>query len=72
MKEHVIMPEEIEKIRVWQKVRDVRVMANIVEPHDLISAQFSGRFGIALRLIKGGNGFQDYSEENLSNPGILV
>lgn len=71
MKEHIIVPEKIEKILVWQKVRDVRVIANIVEPHDLISAQFSGRFAIALRLIKGGNGFQDYSEENLLNQEIL-
>jgi 2-methylcitrate dehydratase PrpD len=71
MKEHIIVPEKIEKIRVWQKVRDVRVIANIVEPHDLISAQFSGRFAIALRLIKGGNGFQDYSEENLLNQEML-
>jgi 2-methylcitrate dehydratase PrpD len=71
MKEHIIVPEKIEKIRVWQKMRDVRVIANIVEPHDQISAQFSGRFAIALRLIKGGNGFQDYSEENLLNQEIL-
>jgi 2-methylcitrate dehydratase PrpD len=71
MKERVVVPEEIEKIRVGQKARDVRVIGKIVEPHDIVAAQFSGRFGIALRLIKGGNGFQDYSKENLSNPQIL-
>jgi 2-methylcitrate dehydratase PrpD len=71
MKEHIVVPEKIEKIWVWQKARDVGVIANIVEPHDLISAQFSGRFAIALRLIKGGNSFQEYSEENLLNQEML-
>jgi len=71
MKEHVLVPEEIEKIRVGQNTRDVRAIGNIIVPQDIISAQFSGRFGIALRLIQGGNGFHDYSEENLRNPRIL-
>jgi 2-methylcitrate dehydratase PrpD len=71
MKESVIMPEEITKIRVSQKARDVRATGNIIVPQDIISAQFSGRFGVALRLIQGDNSFHDYSEENLRNPRIL-
>lgn len=71
MKEHVLVPEEIEKIRVGQNTRDVRAIGNIIVPQDIISAQFSGRFGVALRLIQGGNSFHDYSEENLRNPRIL-
>jgi 2-methylcitrate dehydratase PrpD len=69
--EHVIVPEQIKKILVGQNTRDVRAIGNIIVPQDIISAQFSGRFGIALRLIQGGNGFHDYSEENLRNPRIL-
>jgi 2-methylcitrate dehydratase PrpD len=71
MRERVIVPEEIMKIEVSQKARDVRAIGNIVVPQDIISAQFSGRFGVALRLIQGSNGFHDYSEENLRNPRIL-
>ncbi|HEX2964938.1 MAG TPA: MmgE/PrpD family protein [Syntrophorhabdaceae bacterium] len=70
MQEHRVVPEEIEKIRVRQKARDVRAIGSIIEPQDIVSAQFSGRFGIALRLVKGSNGFRDYSEENLSDKGI--
>jgi 2-methylcitrate dehydratase PrpD len=70
-KESVIIPEEITKIRVSQKARDVRATGNIIVPQDIISAQFSGRFGVALRLIQGNNSFQNYSEENLRNPRIL-
>ncbi len=72
MKESVIIPEEITKIRVSQKARDVRATGNIIVPQDIISAQFSGRFGVALRLIQGDNGFHDYSEENLRNPQISI
>jgi 2-methylcitrate dehydratase PrpD len=71
MRERVIVPEEIMKIEVSQKARDVRATGNIVEPRDIVAAQFSGHFGIALRLIKGSNGLQDYSKANLSNPQVL-
>ena len=70
-KEYAITPEEIEEIIVGQSSLDVKILGSIVEPQDITSAQFSGRFGVALRLIKGGNGFRDYSEENLRNPEIL-
>jgi 2-methylcitrate dehydratase PrpD len=70
MQGYLITPENIDKILVRQKAREVGTIGNIVEPHDIISAQFSGRFGIALRLVKGGNGFRDYSEENLSDRRI--
>lgn len=71
MRERVIVPEEIVKIEVSQKARDVRATGNIVEPRDIVAAQFSGRFGISLRLIKGSNGLQGYSRANLSSPQVL-
>lgn len=70
-REHPVTPEEIEKIIVGQVPQDVRAVGSIIEPQDITSAQFSGRFGVALRLIKGGNGFKDYSEKNLRDPEIL-
>jgi 2-methylcitrate dehydratase PrpD len=71
-KGHVIRPEEIVEIIVEQRPREVQSVANIIEPHDVVSAQFSARFGLALRLIKGNNGFQDYNEKNLKDPEILA
>jgi 2-methylcitrate dehydratase PrpD len=71
IKEHLVKPEEIEKITVEQMPREVRTVGNIIEPQDITSAQFSGRFGVALRLIKGGNGFRDYTMENIKDPAIL-
>ena len=71
VKEHPVVVEAIEKITIEQMPREVRTVGNIVEPQDIISAQFSGRFGVALRLIKGSNGFRDYTEENIKDPAIL-
>jgi 2-methylcitrate dehydratase PrpD len=71
IKEYPVEAEAIEKITVEQMPREVRTVGNIVEPQDIISAQFSGRFGVALRLIKGSNGFRDYTEENIKDPAIL-
>jgi len=69
--EHAIAPKEIEDIIVGAPTSVLRMVSTIIEPKDITSAQFSGRFGIALRLIKGGNGFREYTEENLRDPDIL-
>ena len=69
--EHNVKPQDIAEITVATKAREVRAVGNIVEPEDIISAQFSGRFGIGLRLIKKGNQLKDYSEQNLRDPEIL-
>jgi len=71
IKEHPLRPEEIEKIIVEQMPREVNSVGNIIEPQDITAAQFSGRFGVALRIIKGGNGFNDYTMENIRDPAIL-
>jgi len=71
IKEHPVKSEEIEKITVEQTPREVRSVGNVIEPQDITSAQFSGRFGVALRLIKGSNGFHDYTMENIKDPVIL-
>ncbi len=42
------------------------------KPTDITSAQFSAAFGLALTLIRGGNGFKDYTEETLRDPKILA
>jgi len=69
--EHDINPKEIKEIIVNASPTTFRLTGTIMEPRDITSAQFSGCFGIALRLIKGGNGFKEYTEGNLRDPEIL-
>jgi len=64
-------PNDIVEITVETTNLVMGLSGSIVEPEDITSAQFSGRFGIALRLIKGGNGFGEYTEGNLRDPDIL-
>jgi 2-methylcitrate dehydratase PrpD len=71
IREYPVYKEEIEEIIVEQMPREISAIGNIVQPEDIISAQFSGRFGIALRLIRGSNGFKDYSEDNIRDPELL-
>ncbi len=70
--EHPIHPEEIEEIIVNVSQETFGLTGSIVEPSDMTSAQFSGRFGVALRLIKGGNTFKEYSEVNLKDENVLA
>jgi 2-methylcitrate dehydratase PrpD len=70
-KEHVFKPEDIAEVIIEQTPREAINLGNIIFPEDIISAQFSARFGLALRLIKGGNGFQDYNEKNIKDPQII-
>jgi 2-methylcitrate dehydratase PrpD len=72
MSEHPINPDDVEEITVTQAPREGKNVGNIIEPQDIVSAQFSGRFGVALRLVKGSNGYNDYSEQNLRDPKILA
>jgi 2-methylcitrate dehydratase PrpD len=67
---NVIKPGDVAEIIVEQRPREVGAVGSIIETPDVVSAQFSGRFGVALRLVKGGNRYQDYVEENLKNPAI--
>ncbi|MFC1970436.1 MmgE/PrpD family protein [Chloroflexota bacterium] len=71
VKEHNIKPEQIEEITLGLLEHHVAIAAAIIEPQETTGAQFSGAFGIALRLIKGGNQFSDYTEDNLRDPEIL-
>ncbi|MBN2062558.1 MAG: MmgE/PrpD family protein, partial [Deltaproteobacteria bacterium] len=52
-KEHAIEPDNVAEIIVEQRPREVGAVGAIVETPDIVSAQFSGRFGVALRLVKG-------------------
>lgn len=69
--EHAVRASDIDRITVRTGSSTVDNVGVIVEPKDITNAQFSGRFGIALRIVKGGNRFRDYyNEENLRDPEI--
>jgi 2-methylcitrate dehydratase PrpD len=52
-------------------------IGSIIEPKDILGAQFSMPFSVAMRLhhggrrLKGGNGFWDYMDVNLRDPALL-
>ena len=70
-KKYSVRPQDVAEVIVQLVARDVKSNGNIIEPQDITSAQFSGRFGVALRLIKGSNGFGDYTEKNIRDPELL-
>jgi 2-methylcitrate dehydratase PrpD len=67
---HTIPAGEIKEIIVNASPLTFRMTGSIREPKDITSAQFSGCFGVALSLVKGGNSFREYSEEHLKDPGV--
>ena len=72
MKQHSFRPEDIEEVRAGcSRHAHDQVVGVIREPRDLTSAQFSANFSLALFLVKGGAGFQEYTEESLIDPGIM-
>lgn len=71
LQKHEIPVEQIDKIIAGAPAREIKSVGSITEPHDMTSAQFSGSFGIALRVIKGSNGYEAYTDENLKNGEIL-
>ncbi len=72
LKEHKFQAENIEEIRAGTNQHALDVVSLIREPKDLTSAQFSANFSLALFLVKGNAGFQEYTEENLVDPEIVA
>lgn len=62
---------EVEAIHVYQNPREVAVVGGPADPVDVTSAQFSAPFGIALRLMRGGNGYSDYRDVRFDDPALL-
>ena len=70
-KEYQLTPEKVAKIEIGTSHHTVTHVGTIRAPKDILSAQFSMAFGCAVRLIRGGNGFYDYREEDLTDPRFL-
>jgi 2-methylcitrate dehydratase PrpD len=69
---HEFHPDDVEEITVYVTPLAFGLTGLVKEPEDVTSAQFSGSFGVGLRLVKGGNSFREYSEENLRDPNVLA
>jgi len=73
-----LKPEEVKSITVATNSEPILShIGSIIEPPDLLGAQFSLPFSVAMRLhhggsgVKGGNGFWDYLEVDLKDPALL-
>jgi len=73
-----LKPEEVKSITVATNSEPILShIGSIVEPPDLLGAQFSLPFSVAMRLhhggsgVKGGNGFWDYLKVDLKDPALL-
>jgi len=74
-----VRPEQVKAVRVYlNSDRLQALVGTIVEPPDVLGAQFSLPFSVAMRLhhggkgVNGGNGFWSYIDVNLQDPDLLA
>ena len=65
---HRLEPEQIESIEVGTSSQAMKNIQTIKAPRDIMEAQYSLVYGLAVRLFRRGNRFQDYRAEDLSDP----
>jgi len=72
-------PEQVEDIKVYTNSEPILShIGSIIEPEDILGAQFSLPFSMAMRLhhggrgVKGGNGFWDYPNINVKDPKLVA
>ncbi|MFH1087111.1 MAG: MmgE/PrpD family protein, partial [Chloroflexota bacterium] len=68
--EHGLKADDIESVVMGTNKSALRIVGTITEPKDVTESQFSATYGLALCVVKGGNGFSDYNEDNLKDPEI--
>jgi 2-methylcitrate dehydratase PrpD len=68
--EHGLRAGEIEEVLIGTNAVAIPQVGTIYEPQEIAAAQFSAPFSVAMAVIKGRNGFRDYTEENLKDPDI--
>lgn len=68
-----LKPDEIKSIIVTSSSEPIlKHIGSIIEPVDILGAQFSLPYSLALRLYRGGNGFWDYRDEDLHDEKLLA
>jgi 2-methylcitrate dehydratase PrpD len=70
--EHALRADEIAAIEIGAARSTLGAVGNIAVPTDLLGAQSSFAFSAAVRLLRGGNGFDDYREEDLRDPRFVA
>lgn len=63
-----LTPEMIEKITIGTSVHSRDHVGIIRDPRDITDAHYSVAYSAAVRFYRGGNGFFDYRQEDLSDP----
>lgn len=73
MEQHDISYHQVERIDIGVSEIVLKHGGSIVEPKEVIEAQFSLRFSLAVRLIKGNNDLEHYLDCKLwSDPDVLA
>jgi 2-methylcitrate dehydratase PrpD len=73
IKQHAIHPGDVKSIEVGVNEGVILHGGTIFEPTEVIEAQFSLRFSLVLRLLKGSNDFKFYLDPELwRDPDILA
>ncbi len=70
LRSSIAQTSDIAAIRILQREREAMAVGHVVLPADVIEAQFCARFACALRLVKGANGFHEYTLESIQDPEI--
>src|SRR5688572_7615956 len=72
-------PEDVDSILVYTNSEPILShIGSIIEPDDILGAQFSLPFSLAMRLhhggrgVNGGNGFWDYPNIDVKNPTLVA
>lgn len=73
-----LAPEQVRSIKVYTNSEPILShIGSIIEPEDILGAQFSLPFSMAMRLhhggrgVNGGNGFWDYPRVNVKDPKLV-
>ena len=73
-----LRPEDVNAVRVATNSEPILShIGSIMEPDDILGAQFSLPFSVAMRLhngnrgVQGGNGFWDYTDIDFKDPELL-
>ena len=72
VRKHNLKPEQVTKIEVAVNEGILLHGGTIYQPKEVIEAQFSLRFSLALRLLKGNNDLQHYLDSAMWNDSAIL
>lgn len=70
--EHSLKPDDIGSVVIGMSEEGLRHTGTIHRPKDVLGAQFSLGYCMAMRALRGRNGFWDYRQEDLGDPQLLA